>query len=242
MKRREFILGTAAAGVSVAARELSRGDYFVQEENALTAEEALKELMDGNERFVSGNSKHPRASEKWLRRLTKGQRPLATILTCSDSRVPLELLFDQGFGDIFAVRVAGNVVTRYGIGSMEYAQHHLETALFIVLGHEGCGAVTAAMLPKEERDLEPKGIRELLDLINVGTIDPKIGAKEKLKMAVETNARNSTRRLLNLDPKTEGFNMRETNLLVTAVYELDTGRVRILDKHGSTRKATDKIN
>ncbi len=86
------------------------------------------------------------------------------------------------------------------------------------------------MLRNEKKDSEPKGVRELLDLVNVGTIDPKIEAKQKLKIAVETNARNSARKILDLGPKTEGFKMRKTNMLVTAVYELRTGRVRILDK------------
>ncbi len=196
----------------------------------MDAEAALKMLMDGNERFVSGKSKHPRMTEGWLKRLRTGQQPFVTILACSDSRVPLELLFDQGFGDIFTIRVAGNVVTRYGIGSIEYAQHHLRTPLFMVLGHEGCGAVTAAMLPKEKRDQEPKGVRELLDLVHTGHPDPTAGKESQLAAAVAANVRNSATKLKELDPRVEGFQLRETDVLVSAVYELSTGRVRILDR------------
>ena len=114
---------------------------------------------------------------------------------------------------------------------MEYAQHHLETPLYVVLGHEGCGAVTAAMLPKEKRDKEPKGVRELLDLVHIGEVDPNADAKRRLTSAVEANARNSAQQIINLDPDKEGFKINKGEMLVTAVYELETGRVRILDKH-----------
>ncbi len=230
MKRRDFILAGTAAGAGLASFKMSCASepQDVQKEE-FTAEEALQELMDGNERFVSNKSKHPRTSEDWLKRLTKGQKPIATILACSDSRVPLELLFDQGFGDLFAIRVAGNVVTRYGIGSMEYAQHHLQTPLFMVLGHEGCGAVSAALMPKEKRDKEPKGVRELLDLVEIGDVDPTADAKTRLGSAVEANAKHSAKQIMNVDPDEEGFQVRDTEMLITAVYELSTGRVRILE-------------
>lgn len=242
--RRQFlrVAGATTAATIAGATILGQGktaSAMTQESDSktnITAEAALKELMDGNERFVTGRSKHPRSSEDWLQRLTSGQDPIVTILACSDSRVPLELLFDQGFGDIFAIRVAGNVVTRYGIGSLEYAQHHLRTPLYMILGHEGCGAVTAALLPKQKRDEEPKGVRELLDLVNVGTLDPNLDDKQRLVKAVEANARNSTQELLNLDPDEEGFKPREDEMMVTAVYEISTGRVRILEKFKSNEQ------
>lgn len=230
MKRRDFLAG-AAIGAGLAAKRGFAESPSDDLKEDLTAEEVLQELMDGNQRFVSGKSEHPRMTEDWLRRLTKGQNPMATILACSDSRLPLELLFDQGFGDLFTIRVAGNVVTRFGIGSMEYAQHHLRTPLYIVLGHEGCGAVTAALSPEEKRKTEPKGVRELLQLVHVGKVDPKADAKSKVASAVEANVRHATRMIRELDPKAEGFQMREGEMLVSAVYELSTGRVRILERH-----------
>ena len=114
---------------------------------------------------------------------------------------------------------------------MEYAQHHLGTPLFMVLGHEGCGAVTSAMLPRKKRDEEPRGVRELLDLVDIGKVDTTVDAKSQLNSAVEANVRSSVRQLLNLDPKFEGFHVREGELMVSAVYELSTGRVRILERH-----------
>jgi carbonic anhydrase len=226
------MLASSAIGAGLAAAKMAYADSPREDgKEDFTAEQVLQELMDGNRRFVTGKPVHPHMTEDWLKRLVKGQRPLATILACSDSRVPLELLFDQGFGDLFTIRVAGNVVTRYGIGSMEYAQHHLRTPLFMVLGHEGCGAVTAAMLPKEKREEEPKGVRELLDLVHIGEVAPKADAKSKVASAVEANVRHSTRTILGLDPRAEGFRKRANEMLVSAVYELSTGRVRILDKH-----------
>ena len=232
MRRRDFMLGGATIGAGLASAKLGLAE-MAQEDGPVdfTAEQALQELMAGNQRFVSRKSEHPRMTENWLKRLTKGQRPVATILSCSDSRVPLELLFDVGFGDLFAIRVAGNVVTRYGIGSMEYAQHHLRTPLYIVLGHEGCGAVTAAMLSEEQREQEPKGVRQLLDLVDVGPVDPDADEKSRLTAAVEANVRHSVNQLKTLDPKDEGFQLRNDEMIVAAVYELSTGRVRILEKH-----------
>ena len=231
MKRRDFMLASTAIGAGLAAGRVSWADAPQNaEKEEWTAERVLQELMAGNRRFVSGKSEHPHMTEEWLKRLTQGQQPVATILSCSDSRVPLELLFDVGFGDLFVIRVAGNVVTRYGIGSMEYAQHHLRTPLYIVLGHEGCGAVTAAMLPKSERDQEPKGVRQLLDLIHVGKVDPKADAGAKVATAVEANARHSAKQIMELDVKEEGFHLRKDEMVVSAVYELSTGRVRILEK------------
>ena len=228
MRRRDFILAGPSIGVAALA-----GRTAVGREDPIsnpTADDALQRLVDGNERFVNNKSKHPHMTNQWLKRLTQGQKPFATILACSDSRVPLELLFDQGFGDLFVIRVAGNIVTRYGVGSLEYAQHHLQTPLFMVLGHEGCGAVTAALLPPERRQEEPQGVRELLDLVHVGEVDPNADTTSRVAAAVEANVRHATRKLRQLDPEVEGFQVRPGNMLVAAVYEISSGRVRILER------------
>ena len=106
---------------------------------------AYKTLMAGNQRFVRGLLTGPHRSADRRTELAQGQRPIATILSCADSRVPAELLFDQGLGDLFNVRVAGNIVTPEVLGSLEYAVELLETPLLMVLGHERCGAITAAV-------------------------------------------------------------------------------------------------
>src|SRR5512134_408847 len=110
-----------------------------------TADEALARLQAGNQRFVAGTARFSTVQKEVLADLAKGQSPYATILGCSDSRVPPELVFDAGFGELFIVRVAGNVVSPEVLGSLQYAGVHLQTPLFVVLGHEGCGAVKAAL-------------------------------------------------------------------------------------------------
>lgn len=108
-----------------------------------TAEEVLQTLKDGNKRFISGNLEHPNHCEESRQSLASGQEPIATVLTCADSRVPPVDIFDQGLGDLFVVRVAGNVIGDHTLGSIEYAVKHLHTPLVIVMGHASCGAVGA---------------------------------------------------------------------------------------------------
>src|SRR5512134_4123305 len=110
-----------------------------------TADEALARLQAGNQRFVAGTARFPTVQKDVLAALAKGQHPYATILGCSDSRVPPELVFDAGFGELFIVRLAGNVLSPEVAGTLQYAGFHLKTPLFVVLGHEGCGAVQAAL-------------------------------------------------------------------------------------------------
>jgi carbonic anhydrase len=231
MKRRDFML----AGATVASPFFVSGWTNAQEpkvNETPSPDDALEQLVEGNQRFVQGRSKCPRMTIDWLKRLKReGQRPVATILACSDSRVPLELLFDQGFGDIFSVRVAGNVVTRYGIGSMQYASQHLDTPLFIILGHQGCGAVSAALLAKKKQGKQAKGIQELLDKVHVGEIDPDADKKAQLDNAIEANVRASAKQLLDLDAKAEGYLKPDNRMLVSAVFDFATGRLRILEKH-----------
>jgi len=118
---------------------------FATESVGIDANTALQKLIKGNEHFVSMNLKHPDQNKLRRTELTKGQQPFAVILSCSDSRVSPEIVFDQGLGDIFVVRVAGNVLDDNVIGSIEYAVEHLGAQLIVVLGHERCGAVSAAV-------------------------------------------------------------------------------------------------
>src|SRR6201997_5349578 len=114
----------------------------------IAAEQGLQKLMEGNQRFMHGEAHFPTVCKETLADLAKGQKPFATILGCSDSRVPPELIFDANFGELFIVRVAGNVISPEVMGNLQYAGAHLRTPLFVVLGHEGCGAVKAALETK----------------------------------------------------------------------------------------------
>lgn len=108
----------------------------------------LRWLQEGHERFLEGHSLHPHSTRERMRAVVEGQHPLAAVLGCADSRVPVELLFDSGFGDLFVVRNAGTMSTTAAIASLEYAVGHLDVSLVVVLGHEACGAVSAAMHPE----------------------------------------------------------------------------------------------
>jgi carbonic anhydrase len=193
------------------------------------ADEALARLMEGNARFLRGESRLARASVEVLAHLAKGQHPFAAILGCSDSRVPPELIFDAEFGDLFVIRVAGNVVSPEVWGSFQYAGTHLKTQLFMVLGHEGCGAVQAALAAKFHGAQERSRIQFLLQnmLPGLDEIDPQLPPQQKLERAVESNVRWSMRQFLETP---EGrARMAEGRIkVVGAVCEIATGRVRLL--------------
>src|SRR6266581_6005618 len=136
-----------------------------------TADEVLRYLKEGNERFVRGDPRFPVVCKEKLADLARAQRPFATILGCSDSRVAPELIFDAGLGELFVIRVAGNVVSPEVIGSIQYAAAHLETSLFVVLGHEGCGAVHAALEALHQGVQHRSRIARLLENIIPGVTD-----------------------------------------------------------------------
>src|SRR5262245_47555391 len=167
------------------------------EEDLVSADDALARLMDGNARFLRGESRMIRESLDTLADLVEGQRPFATILGCSDSRVPPELIFDAKFGDLFVIRLAGNVVSNEVWGSLQYAGTHLKTQLFIVLGHEGCGAVQAALAAKFQGVQERSRIQLLLEkmLPGLDEVDPQLPPLQRLECAVEANVRWSMRQL-----------------------------------------------
>lgn len=194
-----------------------------------TAAEALARLREGNERFTRGEARFPTIQKEILADLAKGQQPWATILGCSDSRVPPELVFDAGFGELFIVRVAGNVVSPEVLGSLQYAAVHLRTPLFVVLGHEGCGAVNAALAATFQGARDRSRIERLLENITPGLtgIDADSDPEEMLTAGVEANVRWSMHQLLET-PEAKQRQQEGLLKLVGAVYELTTGRVRFL--------------
>ena len=136
--RRRLLAAAAGLGAGLTVPEAlwARGaDEAVPQDAA----QARQRLLDGNKRFIAGESIHGHASKDWRKRLAIGQKPFATILGCSDSRVPIELVFDQGFGDLFVIRIAGNVISTDVVGSLQYADYHLHVPLLVVLGHEVAG-------------------------------------------------------------------------------------------------------
>ena len=194
-----------------------------------TADQALARLAAGNARFAAGRARFPTAGKEVLAALAKEQKPYATIVGCSDSRVPPELLFDAGFGELFIVRVAGNVISPEVMGTLQYAAVHLRTPLVVVLGHEGCGAVKAALARKYQGAVERRRIALLLERIIPGLRDlpPRLHGEARLAAGVEANVRWSMHQLLDT-PEGKARMAEGIVKLVGAVYELKTGRVRFL--------------
>jgi carbonic anhydrase len=198
-------------------------------EPTLSADEALLRLKAGNERFVAGTARFPTMQKEILIDLAKGQHPYATILSCSDSRVPPELIFDAGLGELFIVRVAGNVVSPEVAGSLQYAGRHLKTPLFVVLGHTNCGAVGAAVEARLHGARQLSRIQLLVDSILPGLtdLDLQLTLEAMLAQAVEANVRWSMRQIFETPEGRE--RVAEGSMkLVGAVYEIETGRVRFL--------------
>lgn len=195
-----------------------------------TADEALSRLKAGNARFVRGQARFPTVQKEVLAELAKGQQPYVTILGCSDSRVPPELVFDAGFGELFVVRVAGNVLGPSILGTLQYAGTHLQTPLFVVLGHEGCGAVKAAIASKLHGAMHKSRIEVLLENIlpALENLDGTQPQEVMLRSAVEANVRHTLRELLGT-PEAQARLAEGKMKLVGAVYDLESGLVRFLE-------------
>lgn len=191
----------------------------------LTADQALKRLMDGNRRFVLHKERHPDSSIPWRKQLaSSGQHPFAVILGCADSRVPPELILDQGLGDIFVIRDAGNVVDDEVIGSIEYAVEHFGVPLIMVLGHEKCGAVTAAV----EGGEAPGRIKTVVE-----SIQPAVQAARKeqgdlVHNCIIANARRVAAQIRAADPLINSKVQAGAVKVVAADYDLETGKVILL--------------
>jgi carbonic anhydrase len=221
-------LGTAASvlNTTFAADEPPAPEGFPKD-----PAEALARLKAGNLRFAAGKTRHAHQTADWRKHLVVAQKPFATILGCSDSRVPPEMVFDQGFGDLFIVRVAGNVIAADVVASLAYAALHLATPVFVVMGHTGCGAVTAALDAKLKKAKEPERIESLVKLIEPGLKDLDVSAAypTALAAAIEANVRWSVKQLSELTGPKEAI--RNGRIMIAgSIYELDSGRVHFLTR------------
>jgi carbonic anhydrase len=199
-------------------------------ESTVSADEALQRLKAGNERFLAGTARFPTVQKEILADLATGQHPYATILSCSDSRVPPELIFDAGFGELFIVRVAGNVLSPEIAGSLQYAGRHLHTPLFVMLGHTKCGAVSAAIDARLRGTRQHSRIQILVDSILPGLadLDPQLSPEAMIAQAVEANVRWTMRKILE-SPEGRERQAEGSVKLVGAIYEIETGLVRFLE-------------
>lgn len=192
-------------------------------------EEAIRTLQDGNARFFSGEASRPELGANERRAQIMGQTPFAAILACSDSRVPVELVFDQGFGQLFVVRVAGNVVGESELGTLEYAIKHLDVHLVVVMGHEGCGAVAAAMLPPEIIAQEPEHLRKLIERIqpSVQVLPAIRDKKARMREAVLNNVRHQVQVLRQKEVIKEAEERGQIRV-IGGFYEIGSGAVDFL--------------
>jgi carbonic anhydrase len=198
----------------------------------VTSDQVLQQLLEGNRRFVAGQPLHPRRQPEDFRPLAAGQKPRACLVACADSRVAPELLFDQGVGDLFVIRLAGNYVDGAGAsvkGSIEYAVAELGVPLILVLGHSECGAVKAAIQHLHNPNALPSYINQLVNQIKPAVTAVQGREGNVLANAIASNVTRSVARLKTLDPILAPRVKAGTLQVAGAVYDLSTGGVSVLD-------------
>src|SRR5262245_1153033 len=188
--------------------------------------DALAQLTEGNQRFVSGHLQHPHQDPARRKELASGQSPSAIIVSCSDSRTTPEVLFDQGLGDLFVVRCAGNVVDDHALGSIEYAAEHLGTRLIVVLGHQRCGAVKAAREVIASGSMPHDHIASLVESIKPAVLATK---DQDVEATCKANVKDVEQALRDSQPVLQGMTGSGQLKVVGAYYDLDTGMVNFLD-------------
>ena len=232
MERRDFLkLGaTGLFGLTLSTSDLIwrvqqalAAELPTDTSESLTPDAALQKLIEGNQRFVQHQPQYPDQTATRLQEVAQAQHPFATILSCADSRVPAEIVFDQGIGDIFDIRIAGNIATPEAVGSIEYAVTLLSSPLLMVMGHERCGAVTAAVQGEEllgDISTFVKAIKPAVDKV-------KNQAGDTVENAVVANVQYQIERLKRSPLLSDRLNSGKLKI-VGGRYDLDTGKVTII--------------
>lgn len=195
-------------------------------------ENLLNVLLEGNERFSEDHPIHPDQTLDRLRDLSQGQHPVAAVVSCSDSRVPPELIFDQGLGDLFVIRNAGNIVADYEIGSVEYAIEHLGVPLVIILGHTKCGAIGAFVEHEQEHSHQYSAyIQKIIDFIDAEEEEQVLsrGTNDFYEKAIEANVLHGIHELKNKVPLVNELIEAKKLRLIGAIYDVETGKIRIVE-------------
>lgn len=218
------LLTFLAAGFPAFASEAAPG---------IAPAQVLKMLKDGNERYSTGVARHPHTDPARLHDTAEhGQHPLATVIACSDSRCPVELLFDSGIGDLFVIRVAGNVCDTDEIGSIEYGVEHLGTPLLVVLGHDQCGAVTAVATHAEVHGKIPALVDNIGPAVDKAQrLHPDLHGQDLVPAAVEANVWQAIEDLLQGSDATRQRIRNGKLMVVGAIYHLEDGRINWLGAH-----------
>ena len=226
MKRSQFVSWLIAVSLVGGSQFARAADPAHPEQPTVAPAEAIAKLKEGNARNTSGNMQHPGQTTERRAELTKSQHPFAIILSCSDSRVPPEIVFDQGLGDLFIVRVAGNVLNDEGLGSIEYGVEILGARLIVVLGHQSCGAVDAAMKTVAAKGKAPGHIKSL-----VTAIKPVVDSTPKgdLDTMIKANVKHVVDALRSSTPILKARVESGDVQVMGGYYTLDTGAVTFLE-------------
>ncbi len=186
----------------------------------------LQKLEEGNKRFAAGKPVHPDETLERMRELKKGQHPFAIVVSCSDSRVPAELVFDQGLGDIFSIRTAGNIMGDYELGSIEYAVEHLNCKLIIVMGHEDCGAIKA-FINSEGHYAHSDHIKKIIEYIESEKEEKNLASHHDLVIdkAIDANIEHGVTLLKTSEPILKEFYNNKKVEIIGALYNIETGKV-----------------
>lgn len=194
--------------------------------------EALNKLIDGNKRFATGNSLHSNRCEETTNALLKQQKPFVAVLSCSDSRVPVEIIFDAGLGDIFAVRTAGHVLSKEVLGSLEYAIKSLGVKLIIILGHENCGAINTAVQTYQNKSYDElsENLQSIMNHIYPAIEKVKCDETDFLNSAIKSNIHYQLEDLVRKDAYIAQKIQEDEIALYGAIYSLATGKVEVLDE------------
>ncbi|MBH8567030.1 carbonic anhydrase [Nostoc sp. CENA67] len=227
VSRRNLLrLGAGVVGTGIVTAGVSSELVFPQKAVAkedLTPEQALQQLIEGNSRFVKRQRKNPNQTFTRLIEVAKGQKPFASILGCADSRVPSEIIFDQGFGDLFVCRVAGNIATPEETGSLEFGSLVLGSKVIMVVGHKRCGAVEATVKGAQV----PGQIATLVAAIQPGIESSLNQPGDKLENACKANILSQIRKL-KTSPILSQLVSDKKLIIAGGYYDLDTGRVTIV--------------
>lgn len=230
--RRDLLKFASVVGLAATAfgnsfwnpEQTAVADIHPDNPNPVSPNEAIRRLLDGNQRFIHQKRKYPDQSLERLRLVAKAQYPFATILGCADSRVPAEIVFDQGLGDLFVVRVAGNVVSDTVIGSLEYSTTVLGSQLIVILGHKRCGAVAEAI----KNEPLPGRIGLIIEGIKPSVERVKLRTGDNMQNAVIANIQYQAEKLQESSTILDKL-IREGKLkIVGACYDIDTGKVNII--------------
>jgi carbonic anhydrase len=227
MRKTQLVSCLTIASLLVANQFARAADPAHSDQPSVAPAEAISKLKEGNARYTSGSLQHPGQSAERRTELARTQHPFASIVSCSDSRVPPEIVFDQGLGDLFIVRVAGNLINDEGLGSIEYSVDHLGARLILVLGHQRCGAVDAARETIAAKGKAPGHIQSLVTAIKPAV---EATAKEDLDATIKANVKNVVQALRSSTPILKAEVDSGKIKVIGGYYSVDTGAVTFLDE------------